>query len=56
MQVRPQNFEDKTFTDGCETAKNAKVFSLESFPLYGIGFLHACAEYILQRDCSYLLH
>ena len=23
-------------TDGCETAKTEKVFSLESFPLYGI--------------------
>ena len=36
MQVRLQNFEEKTFTDGSETAKNATVFSLESFPLYGI--------------------
>ena len=26
----------KTFTDGSETAKNAKVFYLQSFPLYGI--------------------
>ena len=35
MQVRAQNFVEKTLTDGSETAKNAmKVFSLESFPLY----------------------
>ena len=35
MWVLPQNFADKTFTDGSETAKNVKVFSLESFPLSG---------------------
>jgi hypothetical protein len=29
-------FAEKTFANGSETAKNAKVFSLESFPLYGI--------------------
>ena len=33
--MRPQNFVDKTFTDGSETEENAKVFSLENFPLYG---------------------
>ena len=36
--VWPQNVAVKTFTDDSETAKNAKVFSLESFPLYGISF------------------
>ena len=36
MYVWPQNFAEKTLTDGSETAKNEKVFSLESFPLYGI--------------------
>ena len=35
MWVWLQNFAEKTFTDGSETAKNAKVFSLESFPLCG---------------------
>ena len=36
MWVRPQNFAEKTFTDGSETAKDAKVFYLESIPLYGV--------------------
>ena len=31
----PQNFVEKTFADGSRTSKLAKVFSLESFPLYG---------------------
>ena len=30
-----QTIVDKTFTDRHKTAKFAKVFSLESFPLYG---------------------
>jgi len=30
------NFAEKTFTNWLQTAKFAKVFSLESFPLYGI--------------------
>ena len=34
MQVRPQNFAEKTFTDGSETTKNTKVFSLKIFLLY----------------------
>ena len=33
MWVLPQNFAEKIFTDGSETAKTPKVFSLESFPL-----------------------
>jgi len=32
----PQNFTAKTFVDSHKTAKFAKVFSLESFPLYGM--------------------
>ena len=36
MWVWPQNFAEKTFTDGSETAKNVNVFSLESFPQYGM--------------------
>ena len=31
----PQNFVEKTFVDGSQTSKFVKVFSLESFPLYG---------------------
>ena len=31
----PPNFAEKTFVDGSQTSKSAKVFSLESFPLYG---------------------
>ena len=36
--ARP-NFEEKTFVGGSKTAKFVNVFSLESFPLYGI--IHA---------------
>ena len=32
----PSNFAEKTFANSHKTAKFAKVFSLESFPLYGI--------------------
>ena len=32
----PPNFTEKTFTDGSQTSKSVKVFSLESFPLYSI--------------------
>ena len=32
----PQNFVEKPFADGSQTSKFTKVFSLESFPLYGI--------------------
>ena len=35
MRVYLANFVEKTFADSSETAKNAKVFSLGSFPLYG---------------------
>ena len=30
----PPNFAEKTFADGSQTSKSAKVFFLESFPLY----------------------
>ena len=32
----PPNFVEKTFTNSYKTSKFAKVFSFESFPLYGI--------------------
>ena len=32
----PSNFAKKTFANSHKTSKFAKVFSLESFPLYGI--------------------
>ena len=31
----PPNFAEKSFADGSQTSKSVKVFSLESFPLYG---------------------
>ena len=31
----PPNFAEKTFAGGSQTLKSAKVFSLESFLLYG---------------------
>ena len=31
----PPNFAEKTFADGYQTSKSTKIFSLESFPLYG---------------------
>ena len=34
----PQNVVEKTFTDGSQTSKFTKGFSLESFPLYGNTF------------------
>ena len=34
----PQNFAEKTFANSHKTTKFMKVFSLESFPLYGIRF------------------
>ena len=32
----PSNFAEKTFANSHKTSKFVKVFSLESFPLYGI--------------------
>ncbi len=36
MGVACLNFVEKIFADDCKSAKFVKVFSLESFPLYGI--------------------
>ena len=36
MHATPRKFAEKTFADGRKSTKSAKVFSLESFPLYGI--------------------
>ena len=56
--ARP-NFVEKTFAGGSKTAKFVKVFSLESFPLYGIkaiacypAFKHACILGI-QPQCIF---
>jgi len=35
----PQNFAEKTFANSHKTAKSTKLFSLKSFPLYGIALL-----------------
>ena len=49
----PPIFVDKTFANSDKTAKFTKVFSLESFPLYGI-----CEEFepvkyrVLQNLCN----
>ena len=34
--VMPPNFSETTFVDNYKTTKFAKIFSLESFPLYGV--------------------
>ena len=36
MAMACTNFVEKTFTGGSKTAKFVNVFSLESFPLYGM--------------------
>ena len=41
-----QKFADKMFTDGSETAKNEKVFSLESFPLTVFYYNYSNNNYI----------
>ena len=45
-----QNFAENTFADGIETAKNAKVYSLESFPRCGSTYVHTRTQaiYILR--------
>ena len=35
----PPNFAEKTFADSYQTSKSAKVFSLKSFPLYGMSLM-----------------
>ena len=41
----PQNFMKKTFTNSHKTAKFAKVFPLENFPLYGnFSYSYSCFD------------
>ena len=40
---------EKMFADGTETAKNAKVFYLESFPLYGSKDAHTRTQVVYTR-------
>ena len=55
-----RNFAEKTFADGSETAKNAKLFSLEGFPLYGTSLIQimiatiitVSAKEVCQGDCA----
>ena len=50
----PPNFTEKTFANSHKTAKFAKVFSLESFPLYGISLLlhvYYCCVLCSQHVC-----
>ena len=53
------NFKEKTFANGSKTAKFMNVFSLESFPLYGIIMFNVCAagtcELLHILQCS-LIH
>ena len=58
-----QNFAQQTFTNSHKTAKFTQVFSLESFPLYGIfhflGTLHFLSEAKLEKQqqlCSCKSH
>ncbi len=50
----PPNFTDKTFTDGSQTSKSAKVFSLESFPLYSSTLLLALIFLLMVYTCTYM--
>ena len=45
----PPNFAEKTFANSLKTAKFAKVFSLESFPLYGIMNVHTQLFWVSNR-------
>ena len=45
---------EKTFADGGKIAKFVKVFSLESFPLYGMSRVYTHASQ--TRDVAYLGH
>ena len=54
---QPQVLQEKTFTIRHKTAKFAKVFSLKSFPLYGIyNSLHArhCCRVRLHDDIDFM--
>ena len=48
MGVACLNFVEKTFVDGCKIVKFVKVFSLESFLLYGT------CNYLLQGHTCHL--
>ena len=48
----PPNFAEKTFADGSQTSKSAKVFSFKSFPLYG-NVREICSKIY---NCSVNLH
>ena len=54
---KPPNFVEKTFMNNHKTVKFMKVFSLESFPLYGILFVlklsHMRTQLILHVICKY---
>ena len=52
--ARPQISQRKLSVDGSQTSKSAKVFSLESFPLYGTLFfyiIHVHVGIVLQLYC-----
>ena len=49
----PPNFAEKTFADGLQTSKSAKVFSLESFPLYSRHLHYLPTQFFVC--CVYLL-
>ena len=48
------NFAEKTFANWLQTAKFAKVFSLESFPLYGINYSPRFAGGSIVESCPRL--
>ena len=58
----PPNFTEKTFVNSYKTSKFVKVFSLESFPLYGLYLVIGSVRYILDVEgcplaplCTYLV-
>ena len=50
------NFAEKTFANSHKTSKFAKVFSLESFPLYGIGTALQVSTHVGGADVSCNIH
>ena len=58
----PPNFAEKTFVNSYKTSKFVKVFSLESFPLYGLYLVIGSVRYIVDVEgcllaplCTYLV-
>ena len=49
------NFAEKIFVKSHKTSKFAKVFSLESFPLYGMQMLRKRSMF-LPNKCAYKWH